>query len=132
MSQSTNSLPSHTTGDTLSLQGQPGTEATNVPAAPLGYELRDEIGRGGMAIVYRALDLSLRREVAVKVLNDRYSAHSGADLTLDYATIERPPAADFLLLRRQKLSTIHREPRLTLRAGPTPGGRYDRSTKPLS
>jgi serine/threonine-protein kinase len=32
------------------------------------YELGQELGRGGMAIVYRATDLRLRRDVAVKVL----------------------------------------------------------------
>jgi len=33
------------------------------------FEISDEIGRGGMAIVYRAIDRSLGREVAVKVLH---------------------------------------------------------------
>ncbi len=32
-----------------------------------GYEILDEIGQGGMAIVYRARDVERRREVAIKV-----------------------------------------------------------------
>ncbi|MEO7367044.1 MAG: protein kinase, partial [Gemmatimonadaceae bacterium] len=33
-----------------------------------GYEIQDEIGRGGAGIVYRARDTRLKREVAIKLL----------------------------------------------------------------
>jgi hypothetical protein len=40
-----------------------------------GYQVEQQIGRGGMAVVYRALDLRLGRQVALKVL----APHLGAD-----------------------------------------------------
>lgn len=61
------------------------------------YELFEEIGRGGMGIVYRALDLSLDRIVAVKILRDdlrahpsivtRFSREAQAAARLDHANI---------------------------------------------
>ncbi len=45
-----------------------------VPGEQLaGYRVQEQIGRGGMAIVYRALDLRLGRVVALKVLAPRLS-----------------------------------------------------------
>ncbi|MBN2529407.1 MAG: serine/threonine protein kinase [Deltaproteobacteria bacterium] len=42
------------------------------------YELREEIGRGGMATVYRGYDSTLKREVAVKVLHPHLITHEEA------------------------------------------------------
>ncbi len=40
-----------------------------MPEANFGrYEIGDEIGRGGMGTVYRALDTKMQRQVAIKVL----------------------------------------------------------------
>src|SRR5260370_7446508 len=37
------------------------------------YQLQDPIGRGGMATIYRGLDIRMDRVVAIKVLRDVYS-----------------------------------------------------------
>ena len=44
------------------------------------YTLGDEIARGGMGIIYRATDAVLGREVAVKVLQQKYGPQSGVAL----------------------------------------------------
>jgi serine/threonine protein kinase/tetratricopeptide (TPR) repeat protein len=61
---------------TTELEGASATESAVTLLSPPGYELGDEIGRGGMGVVYRARDRALDREVAIKLLSERYSADS--------------------------------------------------------
>src|SRR5260221_12073494 len=65
------------------------TPRDQATANPPGYELFDEIGRGCMGVVYRARDLALDRDVAVKLLSlDRFCDGSvGARRFVDEARI---------------------------------------------
>jgi eukaryotic-like serine/threonine-protein kinase len=56
------------------------TERTRVPPR---YRLVEEVGQGGMAIVYRAMDDSLKREVAVKLLHPHLSAEPESKARLE-------------------------------------------------
>ena len=64
----------NTSHDTVPLStASAAVAAASVPAgarppSPPGFEIEQEIGRGGMGIVYSARDLGLDRDVAVKVL----------------------------------------------------------------
>jgi serine/threonine-protein kinase len=48
---------------------------TNIGRRVGRYEIIEEIGKGGMAVVYRALDTTLNREVALKLLHPHLASH---------------------------------------------------------
>jgi serine/threonine protein kinase len=64
----------HAAGPAETAAPEPSASLASAP----GYELQDEIGRGGMGVVYRARDTALDRDVAVKLLAERYPADSPA------------------------------------------------------
>ena len=68
---------SNATADTARPDGDCGG-ITIAPAVPPGYELLEEIGSGGMGVVYRAREIAFDRDVAVKLLHPHYSADSAA------------------------------------------------------
>ena len=67
------------TPDTDRATRVPDDEYPPPPSADVAagrYELLDEIAHGGMGVILRAKDRKLGREVAVKVLQDRYALGS--------------------------------------------------------
>ncbi|MFN8573913.1 MAG: protein kinase [Gemmatimonadaceae bacterium] len=75
------------------------------------YELLGELGRGGMAVVYRARDRELGREVAVKVVRPRYAADEDAVARLarearTVAQLEHPNIVGLYAVKRLPDSTL--------------------------
>ena len=61
-------------GSKEGISGKMGLTGTNLDR----YEVREELGRGGMSVVYQGLDSTLQRVVAIKVLHDHLTEDQNA------------------------------------------------------
>ena len=67
------------------------------------YDLEEEIGRGGMAVVYRAHDLKHDRKVAVKVLRGALASTIATERFLrEIAVVATAALAAFALIRLRR------------------------------
>ena len=74
--------------ETLDQTDEDLNEIFGESSLPKRYRLQDKIGQGGMGVIHRAVDQELDREVAIKMLLDRYDRHSSvAQRFIDEARI---------------------------------------------
>src|SRR6188508_3313661 len=89
-------------GPRESSAGRPATESPSPRPDRIGrYPIVDELGRGGMGVVYKASDPALHRHVALKVLPD-HLARNGTWL----AQFQRE-ARLLAALNHPNIATIH-------------------------
>ena len=86
------------------------------------YQVGEEIGRGGMSIVYRAWDTVELRPVAIKVLKHQYSTVLGS-----HAVPSRDPAADTVAAPRHPSAPRLRPERQPSSTSPCPWSKGRRS-----
>jgi tetratricopeptide (TPR) repeat protein len=113
----------------------PPAAAPHAPPPTDRYRLGDELARGGMGVVYAATDAVLGREVAVKVLQDKFAGTTTARRFADEARIAAqlqhpsvPPVYDLGVLPDGRpflaMKLIKGETLAQLLAGPADRGRF--------
>ncbi len=96
------SAPEEWDTDAGSRWSDDGTEPSDVRWPEIdGYKILGEVGRGGMAVVYKAVHLGLKRVVAIKMI------HGGRSASDDHLARFRDEAEAIARLRHSGIVQIH-------------------------